>query len=103
MYPSVPCSTIHNSHGSNLNVLNRGMDKDIQWTVNHKLGFPGGLYGKESACSVGDLGLIPGLGSFPGEGDGNPLQFSCLDNSMDIGAWWDTVYGMTKSWTCLSD
>ena len=83
MYPSVPCSTIHNSHGSNLNVLNRGMDKDIQWTVNHKLGFPGGSDGKVSACNAGDPGLICGLGRSPGEGYGNPFQYSCLENSMD--------------------
>ena len=44
---------------------------------------PGGLDGKSSACSAGDLGLIPGLGSSPGEGNGNPLQYSCLENSMD--------------------
>ena len=47
------------------------------------LGFPGGSDGKESACSVGDLGSIPGLGSSPGEGNGNTLQYSCLENSMD--------------------
>ena len=50
------------------------------------LGFPGGSAGKESACNVGDLGLVPGLGRSPGEGNGNPLQYSCLENSMDGGA-----------------
>ena len=55
------------------------------------LGFPGGSDGKESACSVGDLGLIPGLGSSPGEGNGNPLQYFCLENSMDGKAWQVTV------------
>ena len=50
------------------------------------LGFPGGSDGKVSACNVGDLGLIPVLGSSPGEGNGNPLQYSCLGNSMDGGA-----------------
>ena len=55
------------------------------------MGFPGGSDGKEPACNVGDLGLIPGLGRFPGEGTGNPLQCSCLENPMDEGAWcpWD--------------
>ena len=48
---------------------------------------PGGSDGKESACNAGDLGLIPGLGRSPGEGNGNPLQYSCLGNSMDRGAW----------------
>ena len=49
--------------------------------------FPGGSEGKVSACNVGDLGSIPGLGRSPGEGNGNPLQYSCLENSMDRGAW----------------
>ena len=56
----------------------------------------GGSDGKESACSAGDLGLIPGLGRFPGEGNGNPLQYSCLENLMDRGAWWITVHGVAK-------
>ena len=66
-------------------------------------GFPGGSYGKASACSGGDPGSIPGLGRSPGEGNGNPLQYSCLKNSMDRGAWWATVHGVTKSRTRLSD
>ena len=49
----------------------------------NKLGFPGGSDGKESACNVGDPGLIPGSGRSPGEGNGNPLQYSCLENFMD--------------------
>ena len=55
------------------------------------MGFPGGLDGKESACNVGDLGSIPGLGRSPGEGHGNPFQYSCLENSVDRGAWWAAV------------
>ena len=51
-----------------------------------QLGFPGGSDGKESACNAGDLGLIPGSGRSPGEGHGNPLQYSCLENPMDKGA-----------------
>ena len=51
------------------------------------LGFPGGSDGKESACNAQDLGLIPGSGRSPGEGHGNPLQYSCLENPMDGGAW----------------
>ena len=50
-------------------------------------GFSGGSDGKEAACNAGDLGLIPGLGRSPGEGNGNPLQYSCLENPMDGGAW----------------
>ena len=57
----------------------------------------------ESACSVGDLGLIPGSRIFSGEGNGNPLQYSFLENPMDGGAWQATVHGVTKSWTRLSD
>ena len=63
------------------------------------MGFPGDSDGKEAACNAGDLGLIPGLGSSPGEGNGNPLQHSCLENSMDRGTWWATVHGVAKSWT----
>ena len=59
----------------------------------------GGSNGKESACTVGDLGSIPGLGRSPGEGNGNPLQCLCLDKPMDRGAWWATVHGVSKSWT----
>ena len=59
--------------------------------------------GKECACNVGDLGLIPRSERSPGEGHGNPLQYSCLDNSMDRGARWATVHGVAKSWTQLSD
>ena len=59
--------------------------------------------GKESACNAGDLGLIPGWGRSPGEGNGNLLQYSCLENPMDRGAWRATVYGVAKSWTRLSD
>ena len=59
----------------------------------------GGSDGKESACSARDPGLIPGLGGSPGEGNDNPLQYSCLENPMDRGAWWATVHGASKSWT----
>ena len=66
-------------------------------------GFPSGSDGKESACNSGDLGLIPGLGRSPGEGNGYPLQYSCLENSMDRGAWWAIVHGVAKSRTRLSN
>ena len=61
------------------------------------LGLPCGSVGKESACNGGDLGSIPGLGRSPGEWNGNPLQYSCLENHTDIGAWWATVHGVVKS------
>ena len=60
------------------------------------LGFPGGSDGKESACNMGDLGLIPGSGRFPEEGNGNALPNSCLENPIDSGAWWATVHGVAK-------
>ena len=62
-------------------------------------GFLGGSEGKESACNAGESGLIPGLGRSLGGGHGNPLQYSCLENSMDKGAWKVTVYGVAKSRT----
>ena len=61
------------------------------------MGFPGSSDGKESPCNVGDLGLSPGLGRSPGEGKSYPLQHSCLQNSVDRGAWQATVHGVTNS------
>ena len=60
------------------------------------MSFPCSSVGKESACSAGDPGSIPGSGKSPGEGNGNPLQFSCLENPMDRGAWQATVHGVAK-------
>ena len=65
--------------------------------------FPGGSDGKASVYNAGDLDSIPGLGRSSGGGHGNPLQYSCLENPMDRGAWWATVHGFTKSYTQLSD
>ena len=65
--------------------------------------FPGGSVGKASACNVRDPGLIPGWGRCPGEGNGNPFKYSCLENPMDGGAWWSTVHGAAKSRTRLSN
>ena len=67
------------------------------------MGSLGGSDGKESACKAGDAGLIPGLGRSPGEGNGNPLQYSCLENPHDREAWWATVRGTAKGQTQLSD
>jgi len=67
------------------------------------LGFPGSSSGKASACNVGDLGLILGSGRPPGEGTGNPFQYSCLENPMDGGVQQATVNGVAKSQTQLSD
>ena len=67
------------------------------------VGFPGGSAGKESTCNAGDLGSIPGLGRAPGEGNGEPHQYPCLENLMDRGAWGAAVHGVTKTWAQLSD
>ena len=62
-------------------------------------GFPGGSEVKVSVCNAGDLGLIPGSGRSPGEGNGNPLQYSCLENLRAGGAWWAAIYGVVQSQT----
>ena len=61
------------------------------------VGFPHSSVGKESACNAGDPGSIPGLGRCPGKGNGNPLQYSCLKNPMDRGAWGPTVHEIAKA------
>ena len=62
----------------------------------YKLGFPGGSVLKKLPANAGGIGSIPGLGRSPGAGNGNPLQYSCLGNSMDRGAWQTTIYGVAK-------
>ena len=80
---------------------------DIRWLTEGRLvslpsqGFPGGSDSKEAACNAGDLNLIPGWERSPGEGNGYPVQYSYLENSMDKAAWWATVCGVSKSWTQL--
>ena len=68
----------------------------IRWNVHS-------MYTQESACNAGDLGSVRGSGRSPIEGNGNPLQYSCLENYVDRGAWWATFHGVAKSWTRLSD
>ena len=70
---------------------------------NNDLHSPDGADGKESACSVGDLGSVPGSGRSPGEENGYPLQYSCLENSMDRGVCRARVHGVTKNQTQLGD
>ena len=74
----------------------------LWWQLHKYTGFPGGSDSKESACSAGDPGSVPGSGRFPGEGNGNPLQYPSLENSMDGGAWQATVHGLQRvghDWT----
>ena len=74
----------------------------LYWYLEDLLeGFPGSEDGKESTCNGGDLGLTPGLGRSPGEGNGNPVQYSYLENPMDREAWWAIVHGVAKSQTQL--
>ena len=84
------------------------MDGGAWWATVHGVaksrtqlseGFPGGSDGKESACNAADAGLIRGSGRSPREGNGNLLQYSCLGNPIDRGAWQATVHGAAKSWT----
>ena len=87
-----------------LSALHSPVSKDVIWPgFPHSLGFPHSSVGKESACNAGDPGSVPGLGRSPGEGNGNPLQYPCLENPRDRGAWRAIVHGVAKSQTRLSD
>ena len=75
------------------------LGRDTGWRYksgSYQQGFPSGSDGKESTCNAGDPGSIPGSGRSPGGGSGNPLQYSCLENSMDRGAWWAIVHGIIR-------
>ena len=82
------------------------MENTVEFPLKTKhralVGFPSGSVVKNPPANVGDLSLIPGSGRSPGEGNGNPLQYSCLGNPMDRGACWATVHGIAKSWTQLT-
>ena len=101
------CSSLHQWMDANKRIqsfkkLGAGQSMYVLSTFSF-YGFPGSLDGKVSAYNAGDLGSIPGSGRSPGEGNGNPLQYSHLENPMDRGAWWATVHGAAKSRTRLSD
>ena len=83
-------------------LLGPGVHK-LLFVASVNYGFPGGSDSKASICNAGDMGSIPGLGKSPGEGNGNPLQHSCLESPVDRRTWWATVHGMAKSQTRLSD
>ena len=78
---------------SQAGVCDKNQDSNMLFILQDFRGFPGGSDGQEYACNVGDLGLVPGLGRSHGGGNGYPLQYSCLENSMDRGATWATVHG----------
>ena len=83
-----------------------GLGKEASIFIKRKFmlqGFAGGADSKESTCNSGDPGSIPGSGISPDEGNGNPLQYSCLENPTDRGAWRATVHVVAKSWTLLSN
>ena len=83
---------VRDERGRKLHVVIRGQHV-LFW------GFPGDSEGKKSAYTAGDPGLTPGSGRSPGEGNGSPLQYSCLENPKDGGAWWAAVHGVVQSWT----
>ena len=72
---------------------------ELWHSMHGHMGFPGGSDGKNSAFNAGDMGSIPWSGRYPGEGNGYPLQYSCLENSIDRGDWQATVHGLQKNWT----
>ena len=91
---------MHNIHYRNLSIQwlwSQTNSCDLEKVTHFTQGFPGGSQGKASACNGGGLGSIPGSGRSPGEGNGHPLKYFCLKNSMDGGAWWATVHGVTNS------
>jgi len=90
-------------HDEQLQISRRRNPSNELHRVLQAVGFPGSLDGKASAYNEGDPGSIPGSERSPGEGNGNPLQYSCLENPMDRGSWWATVHGVAKSRTRLSN
>ena len=95
-----PQSDTHKSPQRKLSKCQRvGETNKNRGVVEQWMGFPGGSDAKESLCNAGDPGSGPASGRSPGEGHGSPLQYSCLENSMDRGAWWATVPGVTKGTT----
>ena len=98
-----PWALLPSNHTHSLSALIQSLGCKYQSPTDSSEGFPGGSDPKESACNAGDLGSLPEQGSSSERGHGNPLQYSCLENSMDRGAWWATLHGVVKGQTQLSD
>ena len=96
----------YRSYFSSRKIINKLVDikpnLNLETVCNILMGFPGVSDGEESACSSGDLGLIPALGRSPGEGNDKPFQYSCLENPVDRGGWQATTHWVAKSQTWLS-
>ena len=103
MYAHTTCKLSPSSKSQEYSACKNTIKKKKRILSFIQLGFPGGSVGKESACNAGDPGSISGLGRSPGEGNGNPLQYSCLENLMDRGAGQATVCRIVKSRTQLCD
>ena len=97
----IVCKIFDDGHSNRCEVISH-YSFDLHFFYN-EWGFPGGSEVKVSACNAGDLGSVPGSQRSPGEGNGNPLQYSCLENPMDGGVWWATIPEVAKSRTRLSE
>ena len=97
------CRHLHYSFPPSFGLFLFSFSGFLNWKLIIVMGCPGGSDGRESACSAGDPGSVPGSGRSPREGNGNPLWYFCLENPMDGGAWWATVHGVAKSQRRLSD
>ena len=101
---SMELQRVWHDWATSLHFISLHQDKKIQITkIMKERSFPGGSVGRESTCNAGDPSSTPGWGRSPGEGNGNPLQYSCLENPTDRGAQWAPVHGVAKSQTRLSD
>ena len=89
-------SACTDDHNAGIQAVLTKYASDVKLNYSNTCGFSGWLSGKESTCNAGDTDLISGSGISIGEGNGNPLQYSCLENRMDTGGWWATIHGVTR-------